>query len=81
MPRMQFIADFHVHSLFSRATSQDMALPQIAESAKRKGLKLLGTGDFTHPQWLSMLQKDLKPTGNGLFIYRDIYFIDRKSVV
>jgi uncharacterized protein (TIGR00375 family) len=72
---MQFIADFHIHSLFSRATSQDMALPQIAESAKRKGLKLLGTGDFTHPQWLSMLQKDLKPTGNGLFIYRDIYFI------
>lgn len=72
---MQFIADFHIHSLFSRATSRDMVISQIAESAKQKGIKLLGTGDFTHPQWLVMLQKDLKPTGTGLFTYKDIYFI------
>jgi uncharacterized protein (TIGR00375 family) len=72
---MQFIADLHIHSKFSRATSQDMMVPRIAEGAKLKGIKLLGTGDFTHPKWLELLKKDLKPTGNGLFTYKDIYFI------
>ncbi|MEO0094114.1 MAG: endonuclease Q family protein [candidate division WOR-3 bacterium] len=72
---MEFIADFHIHSLFSRATSQDMVIPQIVASAQRKGIKLLGTGDFTHPKWLELLKKDLKPTGGGLFTCKDIYFI------
>ena len=72
---MQFIADLHIHSHFSRATSHDMLISKIAESARKKGIKLLGTGDFTHPKWLEMLKKDLKPTGTGLFTYKDIYFI------
>lgn len=72
---MQFIADLHIHSVFSRATSQDMLIRQITESAKLKGIKLLGTGDFTHPKWLEMLKKDLKPTGNGLFTYNEIHFV------
>ncbi len=73
--KMEFIADLHIHSLFSRATSQDMLIPPIAESAKLKGIKLLGTGDFTHPKWLEMLKRDLKPTGTGLYTYKDVYFI------
>jgi uncharacterized protein (TIGR00375 family) len=72
---MQFIADLHIHSHFSRATSHDMLIPRIAEIARLKGIKLLGTGDFTHPKWLEMLKKDLKPTGTGFFIYKDIYFV------
>jgi uncharacterized protein (TIGR00375 family) len=72
---MQFIADLHIHSHFSRATSHDMLIPRITESAKLKGITLLGTGDFTHPKWLEMLKKDLKPTGNGFFTYKDIYFV------
>ncbi|MFB0508947.1 MAG: endonuclease Q family protein [bacterium] len=72
---MQFIADLHIHSKFSRATSHDMLIPKIAETAKLKGIQLLGTGDFTHPKWLELLKKDLKPTGNGLYICKDIYFI------
>jgi uncharacterized protein (TIGR00375 family) len=72
---MQFIADLHIHSHFSRATSHDMLIPRIAEIARLKGIKLLGTGDFTHPKWLEMLKKDLKPTGSGFFTYKDIYFV------
>lgn len=72
---MQFIADLHIHSKFSRATSHDMLISKIAETAKLKGIQLLGTGDFTHPKWLELLKKDLKPTGNGLYICKDIYFV------
>jgi uncharacterized protein (TIGR00375 family) len=72
---MQFIADLHIHSHFSRATSHDMLIPRIAEIARLKGIKLLGTGDFTHPKWLELLKKDLKPAGSGFFTYKDIYFV------
>ncbi|MBM3323747.1 DNA helicase UvrD, partial [candidate division WOR-3 bacterium] len=46
---MQFIADLHIHSRFSRATSRDMDIPALSLAARTKGIKLLGTGDFTHP--------------------------------
>jgi len=72
---MKFIADFHIHSKYSRATSKDMDLEHIAEWAKLKGIELMGTGDFTHPLWLSELKKKLKPMGNGLFEYNGIKFI------
>ena len=72
---MRFIADFHIHSKYSRATSREMDLDHIAQWAKWKGLKLVGTGDFTHHLWLSELKEKLKPLGNGLFTYRDVNFI------
>lgn len=72
---MRFVADFHIHSRFSRATSKEMDIPVLNEYAKRKGIKLLGTGDFTHPVWLKELEKYLKPTGNGLFQYDSTHFI------
>lgn len=72
---MRFIADFHIHSRFSRATSKEMDIPVLSEYAERKGIKLLGTGDFTHPVWLKELEKYLKPAGNGLFQYNSTYFI------
>ena len=46
---MRFIADFHLHSKYSRATSKDMEVETLAQWAKKKGITLLGTGDFTHP--------------------------------
>lgn len=52
-----------------------MVVESIAEYAELKGIKLMGTGDFTHPEWLSILKKKLKPTGNGLFTYKNTYFI------
>jgi uncharacterized protein (TIGR00375 family) len=72
---MEFIADFHIHSKYSRATSRDMDIQHIAEWAKLKGITLMGTGDFTHHLWLEELKHNLEDLGNGLFKYKDIYFI------
>jgi uncharacterized protein (TIGR00375 family) len=64
---MSFIADLHVHSKYSRATSKEMAPESIWKWAQLKGITVIGTGDFTHPQWLKELQEKLVPAGNGLF--------------
>jgi len=72
---MPFIADLHIHSRYSRATSPDMMIPQLSRFAELKGIQLLATGDFTHPEWLETLKKDLKPLGNGLFQHGETYFI------
>lgn len=64
---MKFIADFHLHSKYSRATSRDMDLENLAKWAKIKGIKVLGTGDFTHPQWLKKLKEKMEPAEPGLF--------------
>ncbi|MGA2465877.1 MAG: endonuclease Q family protein [Thermodesulfobacteriota bacterium] len=64
---MRFIADFHLHSKFSRATSKDMEVETLARWAKKKGISLLGTGDFTHPTYFAELRSKLVPLGNGLF--------------
>ena len=64
---MKFIADFHLHSKYSRATSKDMDLENLDKWAKIKGIKVLGTGDFTHPEWLKNLREKLEPAEPGLF--------------
>ncbi len=64
---MRFIADFHIHSKFSRATSKEMEVETLARWAKKKGITLLGTGDFTHPTYFVELRSKLEPSGNGLF--------------
>ncbi|MGB9735383.1 MAG: endonuclease Q family protein [bacterium] len=63
---MKIIADLHVHSKYSRATSKDMDVETIALWAQRKGINLVGTGDFTHPAYLKELKHNLKQQGNGL---------------
>ncbi|MFZ3071855.1 MAG: endonuclease Q family protein [Thermodesulfobacteriota bacterium] len=68
---MRLIADLHVHSNYSRATSKDMTLDGIAPWAKRKGIDIVGTGDFTHPAHFSSIEKKLEPTGKGLFTKRN----------
>jgi len=64
---MKFIADFHLHSKYSRATSPQMDLENLDKWAKIKGIKILGTGDFTHPEWLNNLKEKLEPAEQGLF--------------
>jgi uncharacterized protein (TIGR00375 family) len=64
---MKFIADLHIHSKYSRATSRDMEVDTLAIWAKRKGIKLMGTGDFTHPLYLLELKSKLVPSGGGLY--------------
>ncbi len=58
---IRVIADLHIHSRFSRATSQQMNIKEIARFARIKGLNLVGTGDFTHPEWLREIQETLVP--------------------
>ena len=74
-----FIADLHIHSKYSRATSKDMEVTTLYKWAKWKGIKVLGTGDFTHPHYLAELKKDLEPLGNGLFKLKnkgdEVYFM------
>ena len=72
---MQIIADFHLHSKFSGATSTAMNLENLTHGAKIKGLNLLGTGDFTHPLWLKELKTKLKIDDEGVFNYDGINFI------
>jgi len=64
---MKFIADFHLHSKYSRATSKNMDLENLDKWAKIKGIKVLSTGDFTHPEWFKNLKEKLEPAEIGLF--------------
>jgi len=64
---MRFIADFHIHSKYSRATSPQMDLEHLDRAAKIKGIKVLGTGDFTHPEWFNNLKEKLTPAETGLY--------------
>jgi uncharacterized protein (TIGR00375 family) len=65
---LRVIADLHIHSRYSRATSQQMCIGEIARFAKIKGLNLVGTGDFTHPKWLEEIRETLVPEqGTGLY--------------
>jgi len=64
---MKFIADFHLHSKFSRATSPKMDLENLDKWAKIKGIKVLGTSDFTRPEWFQNLKEKLESVEPGLF--------------
>ncbi|HET6344752.1 MAG TPA: AAA family ATPase, partial [Myxococcota bacterium] len=68
---MPFYADLHIHSKYSRATSRDCDLEHLALWARRKGIAVVGTGDFTHPAWLQEIRDKLVPAEPGLFRLRD----------
>ena len=61
------VADFHIHSKYSRATSKEMDLERLNQWAGIKGINVLGTGDFTHPEWFKNIKAKLKPAEPGLF--------------
>lgn len=67
---MEFVADFHIHSKYSRATSPLMNLENLDQWAGIKGIKVLGTGDFTHPKWFEEIKTKLDPVEAGLFKLR-----------
>ena len=60
------IADFHIHSKYSRATSKDCVPEMLDLWARRKGLDVIGTGDFTHARWREELAEKLVPAEDGL---------------
>ena len=63
---MKFIADFHVHSKYSRATAKNSDLENLYVAAQRKGITVIGTGDFTHPAWWQEITQKLVPAEDGL---------------
>lgn len=66
-----YIADLHIHSKYSRATSKDCVPESLDLWARRKGIDLLGTGDFTHPAWRRELKEKLVPAEEGLYRLKD----------
>lgn len=64
---MFYLADLHIHSHFSRATSPELDLESLYQWAQIKGINIVGTGDFTHPGWIKELKDKLEPDDNGLF--------------
>lgn len=64
---MKYVADLHLHSKYSRAVSRDMVLPIMASWAKKKGIDILSTGDWTHPLWLREIRAQLEEKSDGLF--------------
>ena len=78
---MKTIADLHIHSRFSMATSKEGTPENLDFWARKKGISLIGTGDFTHPVWREELKERLVSEGNGLYRLRDAYVKRRKPEV
>ena len=68
---MKYIADLHVHSKYSRATAKNLDLENLYIQAQIKGIDLVGSGDFTHPQWFEELCTKLMPAEDGFFKLRE----------
>ena len=66
-----YIADLHIHSKYSRATSKNGDIPHLDLWARRKGIGLVGTGDFTHPAWREEMAEALEPAEAGLYRIRE----------
>ncbi len=67
---MFYRADLHIHSHYAKATSPQLTLELLQYWAQIKGIKILGTGDFTHPAWLKEIKEKLKPDGNGFLNFK-----------
>jgi uncharacterized protein (TIGR00375 family) len=70
---MKYYADLHIHSHFSLATSKQLCPEYLEQWAYLKGLRVIGTGDFTHPGWLKELKSKFTPAEPGLFKLKDDY--------
>ena len=72
---MKQIADLHIHSRFSMATSRDGTVEMLDLWARKKGITLIGTGDMTHPVWRQELKEKLIPAERGLFRLKEEYIL------
>ena len=75
-----YIADLHIHSRYSRATSKDCTPEHLDLWARRKGIQLVGSGDFTHPAWREELKEKLEQDENGLYVLKEEYRIHEDFV-
>ncbi len=70
---MKIVADIHLHSHYSRATSKNLNLEHLYKWAQLKGVTVVGTGDIAHPGWLAEMREKLEPAEHGLFRLRSEY--------
>ena len=75
-----YIADLHIHSRYSRATSKECTPEYLDLWARRKGIHIVGTGDFTHPAWREELAEKLEPAEDGLYVLKKEYRIKDSEV-
>ncbi|MBI2564703.1 DNA helicase UvrD [Candidatus Woesearchaeota archaeon] len=68
---MKVITDLHIHSRYARACSKDLSIKTLSKYAKIKGVDILGTGDFQHPEWIKELKKELTEVSQGIFESKD----------
>ena len=73
-----YIADLHIHSKYSRATSRECVPEYLDLWARRKGIDIVGTGDFTHPAWREELNEKLVPAEEGLYTLREEFPLARR---
>ena len=64
---MKLVADLHIHSHFSRATSPNLTFEHLTRWAQLKGIHVVGTGDIAHPGWLAEMREKLEPAEEGLY--------------
>jgi uncharacterized protein (TIGR00375 family) len=73
---MKVFAYLHIHSKYARATSDKMDLENLARYGKIKGLDIIGTGDFSHPEWFNDIKSKLIPiSDSGLYQYKEMKFM------
>ncbi len=75
-----YIGDLHIHSRYSRATSRDCTPEYLDLWARKKGIDIVGTGDFTHPAWRTELAEKLEPAEDGLYVLKKEYRIEESGV-
>ena len=73
---MKCIADLHIHSRYSRATIKEGTPEYLDLWARKKGISIVGTGDFTHPAWREELNERLEPAEDGLYRLKEEYILD-----
>lgn len=74
--KMKYIADLHIHSRYSRATSKEGTPECLDLWARKKGISIVGTGDFTHPAWRQELNEKLEPAEDGLYTLKNKYVLE-----
>ncbi|NBJ91788.1 UvrD-helicase domain-containing protein [Parablautia muri] len=74
-----YIGDLHIHSKYSRATSRDCTPEYLDLWARKKGIDMIGTGDFTHPAWRKELAEKLEPAQDGFYILKEEYRLGEPS--
>jgi len=78
---MRLIADLHIHSHFSRATGKSLTFEYLEYWAKVKGVNIIGTGDITHPGWISELKEKLAPAEYGFFKLKDEFKLEESKYI